>query len=149
MFPRQVPSSPRPFSRRGPRAAAGPSRFPGLELQAPVLLGPPASRLRTPRSRDRPGPAYPIGVLREPVHLLRPPRHGCSLRAGGRGRTRPGLVAARLREAGAPVRLRGPRRSTAATAVGPGVPARCSAAKMSKVVALPLPLPLPPPPVRN
>lgn len=114
----------------------------------PKSLGLPASALSLePRFHgvpDLPAPlssssseshAYPVRVLREPVHLLRPPRHGCSLREGERGRTRRGLVAAGLRAAGAPRTCdsSGPRESAAATAASRRERARVSSAKMSKL----------------
>lgn len=64
------------------------------EPRAPHSPVPASPALEPGRPQGR-GPAHPVGALGEPVHLLRPPRHGCSRRAGERGRTRPGLVAAR------------------------------------------------------
>nr|XP_060485437.1 dapper homolog 3-like [Panthera onca] len=67
VFPRQVPSSPRPFPGRRPRAAAGPPRFPGLELPARAFPGPgpPALERRgpgtvlDPLTRSSPDPEDP------------------------------------------------------------------------------------------
>lgn len=92
----------------------GGARVPGLEPRSPQVSGPPClcplPSAQNHRVPDLPSPVsssakshtYPVRVLREPVHLLRSPRHGCSLREGERGRTRWGLVAAGLRAAGAP-----------------------------------------------
>lgn len=88
----------RGFPRKGSPQGEGPPPAPGEASRAPSL------EPRRPRAPGRPGPAYPVGALREPVHLLRPPRHGRSRPAGERGRTRRGLVAARAWAAGAPER---------------------------------------------
>lgn len=105
------PGAPNPGARRVPDLSPLPPP-PSRRPQSPGLCAleprgphsPRASGARTPGVSGRPGPAYPVGALREPVHLLRPPRHGCSRRAGERGGTRPGLVAARAWAAG---RVRG------------------------------------------
>lgn len=72
----------------------------GLRASAPSLEPRPhrVADLPSAVSSSAEPHTYPVRVLREPVHLLRPPRHGCSLREGERGRTRRGLVAAGLRE---------------------------------------------------
>ncbi|XP_078296533.1 uncharacterized protein LOC132677675 [Panthera onca] len=65
VFPRQVPSSPRPFPGRRPRAAAGPPRFPGLELPARAFPGP------GPPALERRGP----GTVLDPLTRAERKRH--------------------------------------------------------------------------
>lgn len=122
-----------PASRPRPRTPAPGASAPGTRRTAPLPQGPGPP---TPRPAPQ---AHPVGVLGEPVHLLGPPRHGCSLRTGERAREDAAGPRGRPTRGGGSsgARPRAPRGSAAATAVGPRVLARIPTDKMSKVAAPP------------